>query len=234
MEQLRRDLRELVNEEKAKVMQRFFKTGFGQYGECDVFLGLTVPQQRKIAQEASKRVCIAEIGILLGSEIHEERLVALLILVDKFRKGSGELRDLVYNFYLENTSRVNNWDLVDLTAPKIVGEYLLERNNRDVLFRLALSENLWERRIAIVSTYSFIRARQFDDTLKISKMLLEDSHDLIHKAVGWMLREIGKRDEKVLEDFLIDNYPHLPRTTLRYAIERFEEGKRLRFLRGEL
>jgi len=233
MEKLRKELRRHTNPEKAKILQRFFKTGSGQYGAGDIFLGITVPQQRKVAKKFSGEISIEEIGELLKSDIHEERLVALLILVDKFEKGSEDIRDLIYHFYLENASRVNNWDLVDLTAPNIVGKYLLKKRDRGVLYYLVKSKNLWERRISIVATFSFIRAGQFDDTLRISEELLSDEHDLIHKAVGWMLREVGKRDEVRLEKFLIKNYDLLPRTTLRYAIERFEEGKRKRFLRGE-
>jgi len=233
MQSLKKALRRLANPKKAKILQMFFKTGKGQYGEGDIFLGLTVPEQRRIAKEFSKKISIEEIAVLLNSKIHEERLVALLILVDKFSKSSEELKELIFNFYIENAKRVNNWDLVDLTAPNIAGNYLLNKKDKKILYKFANSKNLWEKRIAIVSTFSFIRAGQFEDTLKISKVLLNDSHDLIHKAVGWMLREVGKKDEKVLEDFLKENYSKLPRTTLRYAIERFGEEKRKRFLRRE-
>jgi len=223
------DLKKFSDLEKAKILQGFFKTGPGQYGEGDVFLGVSVPNIRKVAKGAVERLSLNDVKKLLSSKVHEKRLVALLILIEKYKKD----KDVVYDFYLENAKGVNNWDLVDLSAPNIVGDYLLERKDRKILYRLAKSDNLWEKRIAIVSTFAFIRDGQFSDTLKISKILLKDKHDLIHKAVGWMLREVGKRDEKLLKKFLRDNYSGIPRTTLRYAIERFEEGERLGFLREE-
>ena len=229
MRQIKRDLKKVADEEKAKILQGFFKTGPGQYGEGDVFLGVSVPNIRKVAKGAVERLSLNDVKKLLSSKVHEKRLVALLILIEKYKKD----KDVVYDFYLENVKCVNNWDLVDLSAPNIVGDYLLERKDRKILYRLAKSDNLWEKRIAIVSTFAFIRDGQFSDTLKISKILLKDKHDLIHKAVGWMLREVGKRDEKLLKKFLRDNYSGIPRTTLRYAIERFEEGERLGFLREE-
>ncbi len=229
MRQIKRDLKKVADEEKAKILQGFFKTGPGQYGEGDVFLGVSVPNIRKVAKGAVERLSLNDVKKLLSSKVHEKRLVALLILIEKYKKD----KDVVYDFYLENAKGVNNWDLVDLSAPNIVGDYLLERKDRKILYRLAKSDNLWEKRIAIVSTFAFIRDGQFSDTLKISKILLKDKHDLIHKAVGWMLREVGKRDEKLLKKFLRDNYSGIPRTTLRYAIERFEEGERLGFLREE-
>ena len=244
MRQIKRDLKKVADEEKAKILQGFFKTGPGQYGEGDVFLGVSVPNIRKVAKGAVERLSLNDVKKLLSSKVHEKRLVALLILIEKYKKlRFSEFRDSgfrgfggqkeVYDFYLENAKGVNNWDLVDLSAPNIVGDYLLERKDRKILYRLAKSDNLWEKRIAIVSTFAFIRDGQFSDTLKISKILLKDKHDLIHKAVGWMLREVGKRDEKLLKKFLRDNYSGIPRTTLRYAIERFEEGERLGFLREE-
>ena len=229
MEELRKELRECSNERNAKTLQRFFKTGKGEYGEGDVFLGLTVPQQRVIAKLASERVLLDDIEVLLNSKIHDERMVGLLILINKYEKG--DKKKIIYDFYLANTKSVNNWDLVDLSAPKIVGDYLL-REDRGILYKLARSENLWERRIAIVSTFAFIRKGKFIDTLKISKILLKDKHDLIHKAVGWMLREIGKRDRDILEKFLRENYDELPRVTLRYAIEKFEDEERKGWMGG--
>ncbi len=228
MKKLREEIRRCSNKEKAKILQGFFKTGKGEYGEGDIFLGLTVPQQRVIAKLASERILLDDVEMLLGSEIHDERMVGLLILVDKYK---GDDKKIVYDFYLANTKGVNNWDLVDLSAPKIVGDYLLKKD-RGILYKLAKSENLWEKRIAIVSTFAFIREGELVDTLKISKILLKDKHDLIHKAVGWMLREVGKKNKDVLEKFLRENYDELPRTTLRYAIERFEEGERKGWLRG--
>lgn len=221
-------MKELSNPEKAKILQGFFKTGKGQYGEGDVFLGLVVPEQRKLVKRYWDSIGPQDLQILLNSRIHEERLIALLILVKKY-EANEIARQLVFDFYLENTMNINNWDLVDLSAPNIVGKFLLDKK-RDVLYDLVKSNNLWEKRISIISTFSFIRNKQFEDTLKISEILLNDKHDLIHKAVGWMLREVGKRDEKVLEDFLKKHYRAMPRTMLRYAIEKFPEEKRKKYL----
>ena len=233
MKQFQKDLRKYSDKEKAKILQGFFKTGEGQYGEGDVFLGVSVPQIRTIAQNASGRLSFGELQKLLNSRIHEERLGALLILVDRYKGGDALEKERIFKFYKTNTSRINNWDLVDLTAPNIVGDYLLERD-KDLLYSLADSRNLWERRIAIISTFAFIRVGKFDDTLKIAEILMDDEHDLIHKAVGWMLREVGKRNIKILEKFLRDNYSSLSRTTLRYAIERFPEEQRKKWLLGEI
>ena len=223
------------NPEKAKIYQRFFKTGKGQYGEGDVFLGLTVPQSRKIAKQFLD-INLDEIGKHLTSEFHEERLIALLILVEKYKKENDKKK--IFDFYLDNTRNINNWDLVDLSAPNIIGDFLYHFGKdypvyRVLLKKLAESTNLWEKRIAVVSTFAFIRQNEFDEILKISKMLLSDKHDLIHKAIGWMLREVGKRDEQVLKKFLKENYDNIPRTTLRYSIERFNEKERLKFLKGD-
>ena len=225
LENLKSDLRKIANPEKAKILQGFFKTGKGQYGEGDVFLGVTVPQSRAIVKEY-KDIPLIQIGQLLNSKIHEERLISLLILRENYPKNQKE----IFNFYLNNTKQINNWDLVDLSAPNIVGQFLKDKPKK-ILYKLANSENLWEKRIAIVSTFEFIRNNNFRDTLKISEILLKDKHDLIHKAVGWMLREVGKRDQKILEDFLKKHYEKIPRTTLRYAIERFEESKRQAYLK---
>ncbi len=175
-------------------MARFFKTGKGQYGEGDIFLGIKVPESREIAKKF-KDIFIKEIQELLNSKIHEHRLIALFVLIEKYKKESEERKKKIFDFYLKNTKNINNWDLVDLSAPNIVGNFLLERKKeRKILYSLAKSKNIWERRIAILATFAFIRDDQFDDILKISEMLLKDDHDLIHKAVGWMLREVGKRD----------------------------------------
>ena len=217
---IQEDLRKMANPEKAKVLQRFFKTGKGEYGEGDVFLGVTVPQTREVAKKY-KDVGLGEVKKLLDSRIHEERLAGLLILVEKYKKD----RKRIYEFYLKNTKAINNWDLVDLTSHEIVGDYLLDKDRR-ILYKLARSKNLWERRIAIVATHRFIRNNMFDDTLRISEILLDDEHDLIQKAVGWMLREVGKRDRKTEEKFLKTHYKKMPRTMLRYAIEKFDEKKK--------
>jgi 3-methyladenine DNA glycosylase AlkD len=229
MKYIRKELRKCSDIDRAKNCQRFFKTGPDQYGEGDVFIGVTSPNARKIAKNFVSRVGFKDIELLIKSKIHEERLVGVLILVEMFKKNP----ESVYNFYLKNSKGVNNWDLVDLSAPKIVGAFLLDKSDKIILYKLASSENLWDKRISIVSTYTFIKENQFKDTLKISKMLLGDRHDLIHKAVGWMLREVGKRDIEVLKKFLRDNYNELPRTTLRYAIERFPEDLRKKYLLGK-
>lgn len=223
---IRGDLRALADLKKAKVLQSLFKTGPGEYGEGDVFLGITVPVSRQVAKKHTG-AGMNEVKELLYSKIHEERLVALLILVDKYRRDP----DGVAKFYLDNLEQVNNWDLVDLTAPKILGPFL-EKKDRAVLYRLAKSRVLWERRVAILATYHYIRAGDFNDALRISKILVCDGHDLMHKAVGWMLREIGKRDIRAEEAFLQKHSKKMPRTMLRYAIERFPERKRRAYLEG--
>jgi len=229
------DLKNLSNKEKAKVLQRFFKTGKGEYGDGDIFLGVVVPEQRKVAKKYYNEIDFDILDKLLSSKIHEERLVAVLILVEKFEKSNKE-RKKIFDFYLKHAElgNINNWDLVDLSAPKIVGDFLLDKKDKKVLYDLARSENLWEKRISIVSCFAFIKENDFSDTLKISKILLKDKHDLINKAVGWMLREVGKINEKVLKYFLKENYDDLSRTTLRYAIERFPEDLRKKFLKGEI
>jgi len=220
-----------ANPEKAKLLGRFFKTGKGQYGEGDVFLGIMVPIQRKIAKKYD--LSLEEIQSLLSSKIHEQRLISLLILDAKFKKAAQEEKEKIFNFYLKNTKNINNWDLVDLSAPNIVGNYLLDKD-RKILCNLANSQHLWEKRISIISTAPFIRKNDFKDALKISEILLRDKHDLIHKAVGWMLREIGKRDIAVLENFLKKHYKTMPRTMLRYAIEKFPEKTRKDYLAGKI
>ncbi len=225
---LKSDLQALADPEKAALLSRFFKTGKGEYGEGDVFLGIMVPGQRKIAKRYAG-LPLRDIDKLLSSKIHERRLVSLLILVDKYKKADPEGKREIADLYLANTRRINNWDLVDLSAPHILGDYFLDKE-RSVLYRLARSKNLWERRISILSTFTFIRNNDFGDAFRIAEMLLGDEHDLIHKAVGWMLREVGKRDLQTEEDFLRKHYRRMPRTMLRYAIERFVEEKRRFFL----
>jgi len=230
MKEIKKELKKYKNPDKAKILQGFFKTGKGEYGEGDIFLGLTAVQIIAIAKKFSGAT-MDFLQSLLHSGIHEERMLALRILMIQFKKGNGELRKTIYNFYIKNRKYINNWDLVDVSAPKIVGVYLLDKN-RDILYKLAKSKNLWEKRIAILSTYTFIREKQFDDTLKIAKMLLQDKHDLMHKAVGWMLREVGNYDRVMEEKFLIKYYKKMPRTMLRYAIEKFPEELRQAYLRG--
>ena len=228
LDQIRKELLLLGDQERAKKLAGFFKTGKGQYGEGDVFIGIPVPKQRKVAKKYIG-LSFDELLELLRSNIHELRLTALLILVLKYSKADDSEKETIYNFYLKNRKFVNNWDLVDLTAPKIVGDYLVNRD-RSILFELVKSDNLWERRIAVLATFCFIKNNDFDDAFSISKVLIQDQHDLIHKAVGWMLREIGKRDQEALEDFLMNYYKQMPRTMLRYAIEKFEEEKRKYYL----
>jgi len=234
MEIVRRELREFASRKKARVLQGFFKTGKGEYGEGDVFLGVSVPNVRKIVKGAAGRFSLDDVQELLDSGIHEERLAGVLILVDRYERGDEDDRKEAFDFYLNNAARVNNWDLVDLSAWKIVGRFLLNKDDRGVLNRLAVSENLWERRIGIVSTFAFIREGEIEDALRVSRILIGDDHDLIHKAVGWMLREVGKRNREKLEGFLRENYDELARTTLRYAIERFPEDLRKEWLLGNI
>jgi len=230
--EIEKEIQKHADKEKAKILQGFFKTGPCQYGEGDVFLGLTSMQNQEIAKQF-KELPPEKIQDLLNSKIHEHRMIALRILLIQFKKASPEIKKEIFEFYLKNTKNINNWDLVDISAPTIVGNYLLDKN-RDILYELAHSLDLWEKRIAIVSTFTFIRQDDFEDTLQISEILLQDKHDLIHKAVGWMLREVGKRNEEILEEFLKKHYKKIPRTTIRYAIERFEEEKRKKYLRGEI
>ncbi|MBE0478142.1 DNA alkylation repair protein [Candidatus Aerophobetes bacterium] len=223
---LKKELSAQENPEKAKILQRFFKTGAGEYGEGDVFLGVAVPHVRKIAKKYNE-LALLDIVDLLHSKIHEERLASLLIMVDKFQKGKE--KEAVYRTYLQNTKYINSWDLVDLSAYKIVGEYLSGKP-KAILYQLARSKMLWERRIAIIATFSFIKNNQFEETFAIARILVDDEHDLIQKAVGWMLREIGKRDYKAEEEFLDKYADKMARTTLRYAIEKFPEEKRKHYL----
>ncbi len=223
-------LRQFASKDKAWLLQGFFKTGPGQYGEGDIFLGVMVPNIRWTVKEFANAP-LAEVLKLLRSSIHKERLLALLLMVLKFEKGDDKTRKRIYTLYLKNTKYINNWDLVDLSAPKIVGRYL-DRSSRSLLYRFVRSKNLWERRIAILATFPYIRKGDFADALALSEMLLDDDHDLMHKAVGWMLREVGKKDVAVLEGFLKKHHRTMPRTALRYAIERFPEAKRQKYLKG--
>ncbi|MBI2051634.1 DNA alkylation repair protein [Candidatus Roizmanbacteria bacterium] len=221
---LKKDLHKLKNPQRAKFLTGFFKTGKGQYGEGDIFLGIRVPDIRKVAKKYTN-LALKDVEKLISDAIHEARLAGLLVLVAIYEKGDKGVQKQIFDFYVKNAKLVNNWDLVDLTAHRIVGEHLLDKD-RSLLYKLAKSDNLWEKRIAVIATYAFIKKNQYNDTLKVSKMLSHDKHDLIQKAVGWMLRETGKRDQAVLESFLKKNYKIMPRTTLRYAIERFGEKKR--------
>ncbi|HNR99801.1 MAG TPA: DNA alkylation repair protein [Planctomycetota bacterium] len=229
---LRAALRARADPAKAAHLARFFKRGPGQYAENDRFLGIAVPELRALARR-HLRLSEGAVESLLASPYHEARLAALLILAERFAAGSEEERARVYAVYVRNLARVDNWDLVDLTAPRIAGEHLVDRD-RAPLYAWARSPRLWTRRIAIVATHAFIRRGDFADTLAIAALLLGDGEDLIRKATGWMLREVGKRDRAAEEAFLRRHLPAMPRTTLRYAIERFPEGLRRAYLRGEV
>lgn len=229
---LREKIKRVSNKKHSEAMLWFFKTGKGEYGEGDIFAGIKVPVQRKIAKEFLN-LNFTELKKLLISKVHEERLIALFILVQKYEKGEEKEKDKIFRFYIDNRKGINNWDLVDLSAPKIIGYYLLNKDKK-LLYDFAKSENLWDRRIAILATYSFIKSGNFDDALRISALLLNDKHDLIHKAVGWMLREVGKKNLAVEEIFLQPRYDKMPRTMLRYAIEKFPETKRKKYLEGKI
>ena len=224
----RKRLLGLRNPKDAEFLQRFFKTTPGQYGAGDQFLGIRVPATREVAREFHD-LPIDDIASLLKEKWHEARLLAVILLSNRYAKGSPAERKKIFDLYVANAARVNNWDLVDASAANIVGAHL-ETRKRNLLYKLARSKNLWERRIAIVSTFRFIRNDEFDDTLRISRALMRDEHDLIHKAVGWMLREVGKRDASVLEAFLDEHAHELPRTALRYAIERMTPEKKRCFI----
>lgn len=228
-EQIRQELEAEADQDKASVVARFFKTGPGEYGEGDIFLGVIVPKQRLIAKR-HRDASLADIGRLLKSKIHEERLTALLILTYQYPSATEEKKKEIYDFYLAHSSWVNNWDLVDATCPHIVGAYL-HSHERSVPDKLVRSDNLWERRMAVLACFYFIKRGQADDFLQIAEKLLADKHDLIHKAVGWMLREVGKNcGEMILKSFIDKHRQEMPRTMLRYAIERLGENERKHYL----
>lgn len=226
-ENIEKELKAISHPEKIENSQRFFKTGKGEYGEEDIFVGIASPDMRKVCKKYSKLVHIDDLEYFVNSEIHEYRMFALLTLTYM------PLSKDIYDFYIKNLKYVNNWDLVDVTTPHIVGNYLKDKD-RSILYELAKSDNLWKQRVSIMATFAFIRNNDFKDTLAISKILLHSKQDLIHKAAGWMLREIGKRNQAVEEKFLKQYYKAMPRTMLRYAIEKFEEPKRKAYLKGEI
>lgn len=232
MNQITSELRALANPEQAKNLARFFKTGKGQYGEGDIFLGIKVPVTRSLVTKHYKLTELVTITELLHSKYHEERLCALLLLVKKYEKALNKNeRKLYFDLYLQNTEFINNWDLVDLSAPNIVGNYLFNTSqDKNLLFKLAKSDLIWDRRIAMLASFYYIRQKSFDLTLQLSEILITDKHDLMHKAIGWMLREVGKRDKTVLLKYLHAHYHELPRTALRYAIEHFDENEKKFFM----
>ena len=229
---IERQLQALGNVEIASHSQGFFKTGPGQYGEGDVFLGIRVPILRKQVK-GLRGETLAVVQALLHSQFHEARLLALLLLVDRFERGDEELRQKIYQVYLENTAYIDNWDLVDSSAHKIVGAHL-QYKPRQILYQLASSDLLWERRIAMIASFWFIKDDDFADALALAKLLLHDEHDLMHKAVGWGLREVGNRQRQAMEDFLVQHYHSMPRTMLRYAIEKLPETRRQEYLKGTI
>jgi 3-methyladenine DNA glycosylase AlkD len=228
--EIRKRLQKMGDKKDARFLQGFFKTGVGQYGEGDIFLGIRVPALQKLAREY-KALPLEEVLPLLRSPYHEERLFALILFVNAFAQGDETIQKKIYDLYRANTSHINNWDLVDISAPNIVGAFLMVRSKKP-LYQLVKSKSLWERRIAVLATFYFIRGNKFSDSLRIAGILLRDKEDLIHKAVGWMLREIGNRDRECAELFLKAHCKEMPRTMLRYAIEKFTQSKRQMFLDG--
>ena len=225
---VKQQLISLGSPEKAEHAKHFFKTGKGEYGEGDIFIGCTNPEVRKVAS-ANKTLSFAELKKLIADEIHECRLTAIVILTEQFRNAKEEKREEIVDFYLQHTASINNWDLVDLSAYKILGEWLVDKE-RDILYKLAKSENMWEQRIAMVATKALIQRDDFADTLKLAEMFLSHKHDLMHKASGWMLREVGKKDEKTLTDFLDLHHKTMPRTMLRYSIEKLTSEQRKHYM----
>ena len=218
------------NPERAAHAKKYFKTGKGEYAEGDIFVGLTNPQVQAWAKKHYRSINLDTIQEFLKDEIHEVRFAALLVMIEQFKKGDELIKSELINCYLNNVTTINNWDLVDCSVYKLLGEWLLDKD-RSVLYELAQTSHLWSQRIGIITTLAFIRQKQYSDTLRLAEILMNHPHDLIHKACGWMLREVGKRDELVLEEFLDEHLSKMPRTMLRYAIERFPEVKRLSYLK---
>jgi len=227
--ELKNELQQLASPKQQQILQGFFKTGKGEYGEGDIFLGIKVPLQRKLAKKY-QALSLTDIQALLQSNFHEYRFTALILLITHYKKADNHKKSKLFDFYLHNTKHINNWDLVDISAPHIVGDYLLDKP-REILYQLARSSSLWEKRIAMIATMTFIKNNEFQDCLQLAEILLDDEHDLIHKAVGWMLREVGKRDQMIEEQFLNKYYKQMPRTMLRYAIEKFDDDKRKFYLK---
>ena len=225
-------LNELSDSEIAEHSQRFFKTGKGEYGYGDIFLGIRVPVLRKAAKQF-QYISLTEIQRLLKSKYHEVRLLSLIIMVGQYSKEDNHKKEKIYGLYLKNTKYINNWDLVDSSAHYIIGPWLFDKD-RSILYELASSKNLWERRISIMSTFHFIKNGEFTDTLQLSEILIKDTEDLIHKAVGWMLREVGNRNQEIEEKYLYKHYNKMPRTMLRYSIEKFTKARRQQYLKGEV
>ncbi|MFZ7121460.1 MAG: DNA alkylation repair protein [Eubacteriaceae bacterium] len=230
IDKINEEYKPYIDIKKKNYYPNFFKTKTGEYGEGDIFIGVSVPNQRKVAKK-NLEISFAQLQSLLQSPYHEHRLTALFILVYKYKKNTDKKE--IYDFYLKNINFINNWDLVDSSCDKIMGPYLFEKD-KTILYELSKSNNLWERRIAIITTFYFIKNNKFTDTIQLSKILLNDSHDLIHKAVGWMLREVGNRNLEEELSFLNKHYKQMPRTMLRYAIEKFPEELRKAYLKGQI
>lgn len=231
MEVAIQDLKARINAEKAAFFPRFFRTGPGEYGEGDLFLGVTVPNLRQVAKKHASRMTLNDLEIMLHSPYHEVRLLSLIVMTLQYEKGTDEKKADLVDLYLRNLHRINNWDLVDTSAHKIIGAYYFDKD-RGILADLARRDHLWSQRVSVISTLYFIQKGEYEDTLKLAEILLNHPHDLIHKAVGWMLREVGKRDLEKEIAFLDLHYKNMPRTMLRYAIEKFEEPIRQEFLKG--
>lgn len=226
------DMKALADPERAAHSQKFFRTGSGQYGAGDRFLGIRVPQVREVAAQY-RDLDLQDVERLLGNPFHEIRLLSLVILVMQFKKGDAGRQKAIFDLYMRNRQRINNWDLVDVSAPTIVGGWLKTRS-RKMLYKLARSSALWDRRISVLATFRFIRDDEFTEALAIAEILSQDKADLVHKAVGWMLREIGNRNRSAEEEFLMRHYKKMPRTMLRYAVEKFPESLRQRYLQGKV
>jgi 3-methyladenine DNA glycosylase AlkD len=238
MFEINKKIEEKRDLKRAIVSKSFFKTAKGEYGEGDIFIGISVPESRAIAKDFLN-LNFKEIKTLLNDKIHEKRLIALIILVEKFNRANKEEKRKIFKFYLENRKFVNNWDLVDLSADKIIGNFIYNfgkeyPNYEGILRKFAKSKNLWDRRISIISTFFFIKQNYFKESIYISRLLIKDDHDLIHKAVGWVLREIGNRNKECLENFLKKHYEKMPRTMLRYSIEKFNKKEKKKYLNGKI
>lgn len=232
LKKLIKEIQENSDIKKVKILQKFFKTKKGEYGEGDIFLGLNMPLQRNLAKKYEV-LSFKEIEFLIENKFHEYRMIGFLVLLNKYEKSKNiSEKEKIFLFLIKKMKWLNNWDLVDVICPKTIGDFCFKKNN-DFLKKLSKSKNLWEKRISIVSTYTYIKNNSLKETLEISKILLNDQHDLIHKAVGWMLREVGKKNISILENFLKENYDSISRTTLRYSIEKFPENKRKKYLQGK-
>lgn len=226
-----KELNSYKNSSNIQNYKRFFKTDIGEYGEGDIFLGIKVPDIRKVVKKYFQDISLEDIKYFLYSPFHEYRMFSVLTLTYQYKSKKFLNKDEIFDFYVKNISQVNNWDFVDVTCPHIIGTHLLNKD-KTLLYTLANSSNLWEKRISIVSTFAFINANKYDDTLKIADILINDTHDLIHKAVGWAIRNVGIKELSIMEEFLFPRYKTMPRTMLRYAIEKLPEERRQKYLKG--